>query len=198
MHHSCPVLYRVSHGFERLHLHVHDVRGTAGRGRRRSTQWWRQQLRKSPGNIRRQDYLRYSASVPTPSNAPKRPPAVLVISAALVLEALGLLAFAGWYGYELATSTPLSMGGAVFTLIFAVALAVWLLAVGHFFFRGYRWTRSAAMVWQFFVVIIAVPTLQAGVVAAGLGMLLPAAAVLLLLFTKPVLAHTSRVGTKTL
>ena len=116
-----------------------------------------------------------------------------------MLEALGLLAFAGWYGYGLATSTPLSMGGAVFTMLFAVAVAVWLLVVGHFFFRGYRWTRAAAVVWQFFVVIIAVPTLQAGLTIAGLAMLLPAAAVLLLLFTKPVLAHTNRMtdGSKT-
>ena len=136
--------------------------------------------------------VRYSASVSTPQKKPPRTPAVLVISAVLVLEALCLLGFAAWYGYQLATSTPLSMGGAVFTLVFAVALAVWLLAVGHFFFRGYRWTRSAAMVWQLFVIIIAVPTLQAGLILAGLGLLLPAAAVLLLLFTKPVLAHTSR------
>nr|WP_231713073.1 hypothetical protein [Arthrobacter sp. zg-Y769] len=103
-----------------------------------------------------------------------------------------MLGFAAWYGYQLVTSTPLSMGGAIFTLVFAVALAVWLLAVGHFFFRGYRWTRSAALVWQLFIVILAVPTLQAGLVPAGLGLLLPAAAVLLLLFTKPVLAHTTR------
>nr|WP_231707683.1 hypothetical protein [Arthrobacter sp. zg-Y919] len=90
-------------------------------------------------------------------------------------------------------SAPLSLGGAVFTLAFAVALAVWLLAVGHFFFRGYRWTRAAALVWQLFVVVLAVPTLQAGLVLPGLVLLLPAAAVLLLLFTKPVLAHTTRV-----
>ena len=124
---------------------------------------------------------------------------MLIISAVLVLEALCLLAFAAWYGYELATSTPLSFGGAVFTMVFAVALAVWLLVVGHFFFRGYRWTRAAATVWQLFVIIIAVPTLQAGLVPAGLGLLLPAAAVLLLLFTKPVLAHASRLsdGNKT-
>ena len=135
----------------------------------------------------------------TPQNSPKRAPAVLVISAVLVLEALALLAFAGWYGYSLATSTPLSMGGAIFTMVFAAVLAVWLLVVGHFFFRGYRWTRSAAVVWQFFVVIIAVPALQSGLVLPGLAMLLPAAAVLLLLFTKPVLTHTSRVsdGSKT-
>ena len=157
-----------------------------------------ERARKEPGKRLGTDYLRYSANVSTPRNAPTRPPAVLVISAALVLEALGLLAFAGWYGYGLATSTPLSMGGAVFTMLFAVAVAVWLLVVGHFFFRGYRWTRAAAMVWQFFVVIIAVPTLQAGLTIAGLAMLLPAAAVLLLLFTKPVLAHTNRMTDKTL
>lgn len=86
------------------------------------------------------------------------------------------------------------MGGAVFTLVLLVLVAAWLLAVGHFFFRGYRWTRAAALVWQLFMVALAVPTLGGGVVVPGLLLLLPAAAVVLLLFTKPVLAHTSRVG----
>ncbi|MER2135043.1 MAG: hypothetical protein ABS910_10255, partial [Arthrobacter sp.] len=54
-----------------------------------------------------------------------------------------------------------------------------------------RWTRAAALVWQLFMIVIAVPTLQGGLVLVGLLLLLPAAAVILLLFTKPVIAWTS-------
>ena len=86
------------------------------------------------------------------------------------------------------------MGGAVFTALVVTAAGIWLLVLGHFFFRGYRWTRAGALVFQLFAVVIAVPTLQGGVLLAGLALLLPAAAVLLLLFTRPVLEHTSRIS----
>nr|WP_231704230.1 hypothetical protein [Arthrobacter caoxuetaonis] len=92
------------------------------------------------------------------------------------------------------TATATSLGGAVFTLILVIVLAVWLLVVGHFFFRGMRWTRAAALVWQLFMIVLAVPTLQGGVVLVGLLLLVPAAAVILLLFTKPVVAWTSRIS----
>ncbi|MSR98218.1 hypothetical protein FYJ28_05200 [Arthrobacter sp. BL-252-APC-1A] len=110
----------------------------------------------------------------------------------LVFEALALLGVAGWYIYNLINSTATSFGGAVFSLFLIVLVAVWLLVVGHFFFRGMRWTRAAALVWQLFMIVIAVPTLQGGVVLVGLVLLLPAAAVILLLFSKPVIAWTSR------
>ncbi|WP_404320456.1 hypothetical protein [Arthrobacter luteolus] len=130
-----------------------------------------------------------------PQNSPaqqSRPGAVALISAILVFEALALLGVAGWYVYNLINSTATSFGGAVFSLFLIVLVAVWLLVVGHFFFRGMRWTRAAALVWQLFMIVIAVPTLQGGVVLVGLMLLLPAAAVILLLFSKPVIAWTSR------
>ncbi|WP_326831520.1 hypothetical protein [Arthrobacter sp. BL-252-APC-1A] len=130
-----------------------------------------------------------------PQNSPaqqSRPGAVALISAILVFEALALLGVAGWYIYNLINSTATSFGGAVFSLFLIVLVAVWLLVVGHFFFRGMRWTRAAALVWQLFMIVIAVPTLQGGVVLVGLVLLLPAAAVILLLFSKPVIAWTSR------
>ena len=140
------------------------------------------------------DYVRYGASVSRPQNSPaqqSRPGAVALISAVLVFEALALLGVAGWYVYNLINSTATSLGGAVFSLFLIVLVAVWLLVVGHFFFRGMRWTRAAALVWQLFMIVIAVPTLQGGVVLVGLVLLLPAAAVILLLFSKPVIAWTS-------
>jgi hypothetical protein len=126
------------------------------------------------------------------STSSPRPAAATLIAVILVLEAVGLLAVAGWYIYNLLTVTAASLGGAIFTLILVLAVAAWLLVVGHFFFRGMRWTRAAALVWQLFMIVIAVPTLQSGVVLVGLALLVPSAAVILLLFTKPVISWTSR------
>ena len=86
------------------------------------------------------------------------------------------------------------MGGAVFTTVLLAAAGGWLLILGHFFFRGFRWTRAGVLVFQLFAIVIAVPTLQGGVIVAGLFLLLPPAAVLLLLFTRPVVRHTNRVS----
>lgn len=132
-----------------------------------------------------------TASQPTPAS---RPVGVIVIAVILWLEALGLLAAAGWYLNGLLTSTPTSLGGAIFTMVFLVVLALWLLVVSYHLRAGHRWTRSAAVVFQLFVIVIAVPTLSAGIILVGLVLLVPAAAVLLLLFTKPVLAYISRTG----
>ncbi|MBT1003016.1 hypothetical protein KIH31_10390 [Paenarthrobacter sp. DKR-5] len=115
-----------------------------------------------------------------------------VIAALVLLEALALLAAAGWYVYELSTATPASFWGAIFTLGLLVVAGVWLLSVGVFLFRGLRWTRAAALVWQLFLLTIAVPTLSAGLVLPGLALLLPPLVVLLLLFDKSVIAFMSR------
>lgn len=132
-------------------------------------------------------------SIPSanPTSA-KRPVAVVVISLVLVLEALALLGAAAWFVYGLMTQTPLSMGGAIFQLVLLLLLSGWLLAAGHFFFRGYRWTRAAALVWQLFVVVIAFPTFTSGLVLPGLLLLLPAAVVLLLIFTRPVTDYLTK------
>lgn len=115
-----------------------------------------------------------------------------MICAVLLLEALALLAAAAWFTNGLITSTPQSFGGALFLLVLLLVFAGWLLTVGHFLYRGYRWTRSAALVFQLFMVILAIPILTAGVIVAGLLMLVPAAVVILQLFSRPVLAYTSR------
>jgi hypothetical protein len=117
---------------------------------------------------------------------------VIVISLVLVLEALALLGAAAWFVYGLMTQTPLSMGGAIFQLVLLLLLAGWLLAAGHFFFRGYRWTRAAALVWQLFVIVIAFPTFTSGLVLPGMLLLLPAAVVLLLIFTRPVTDYLTK------
>lgn len=124
-----------------------------------------------------------------------RPLGIIVISAVVLLEALALLVAAGLYAFQLLTGAPVaSFWGAVFTLGLLLAFSLWLFAVGHFLFRGYRWTRAAALVAQLFVLTIGVPTITGGLPLAGLAMVVPALAAIVFLFEKKVLAFASRSG----
>ncbi|MDI2019586.1 hypothetical protein PJL18_00077 [Paenarthrobacter nicotinovorans] len=124
-----------------------------------------------------------------------RPRGILIISVVVVLEALALLAAAAWYGFELLTGAPvLTFWGAVFTFVLLLAFSTWLFAVGHFLFRGYRWTRAAALVAQLFVLTIGFPTMTGGLVFQGLAMILPALAAIIFLFQKDVISYASRTG----
>ncbi|MET4900934.1 hypothetical protein PV760_09635 [Paenarthrobacter sp. CC6] len=124
-----------------------------------------------------------------------RPRGILIISVVVVLEALALLAAAAWYGFELLTGAPvLTFWGAVFTLVLLLAFSTWLFSVGHFLFRGYRWTRAAALVAQLFVLTIGFPTMTGGLVFQGLAMILPALAAIIFLFQKDVISYASRTG----
>jgi hypothetical protein len=126
-------------------------------------------------------------SIPSsPPGPAKRPASVTVISLAVVFEALLLLGAAAWFISHLLTEPPLSMGGAIFQLVLILLFAGWLLAVGHFMFRGYRWTRAAAVVWQVFMIVVAVPTLNAGQWLLGLVLLVPAVLVAVLIFGRQV------------
>ncbi|MET4539727.1 hypothetical protein ABIE37_001501 [Arthrobacter bambusae] len=118
-----------------------------------------------------------------------------VISAVVLLEALALMGAAAWYAYELLTGAPvLTFWGAVFTLGLLLAFSVWLFAVGHYLFRGYRWTRAAALVAQLFVLTIGFPTMTGGLVLPGLAMIIPAVAAIVFLFQRDVIAYASRTG----
>lgn len=126
---------------------------------------------------------------------PARPAGVLVVATVVAIEATALLAAAAWYGYQLAVGSPvLSFWGAVFTLALLLAFSAWLYAVAVFHYRGFRWTRAAALVAQLFVLTIGIPTLTGGLLLPGLAMLIPAAAAIVLLFQDKVMAFASRTG----
>ena len=133
---------------------------------------------------------------PAPSSSgAARPRGILVISIVVVLEAVALLAAAAWYGFELLTGAPvLTFWGAVFTLVLLLAFSAWLFAVGHFLFRGFRWTRAAALVAQLFVLTIGFPTMTGGLVLQGLAMIIPALAAIIFLFQRDVISYASRTG----
>nr|WP_231745419.1 hypothetical protein [Arthrobacter sp. EpRS71] len=120
---------------------------------------------------------------------------MVVISVVVLLEALALLGAAAWYAFELLSGAPvLTFWGAIFTLGLLLAFSGWLFAVGHFLFRGFRWTRAAALVAQLFVLTIGFPTMTGGLVWQGLTMLLPALVAIVFLFQKDVVAYASRTG----
>lgn len=129
------------------------------------------------------------------SAAGHRPLGIEIISVVVGLEALALLAAAAWYAFELLSGAPvLTFWGAVFTLALLLAFSAWLFAVSHFLFRGYRWTRAAALVAQLFVLTIGFPTITGGLVLQGLAMLVPALTAIVFLFQKDVVAYASRAG----
>ncbi len=88
----------------------------------------------------------------------------------------------------------LSFWGAVFTLGLLLAFSAWLYAVAVFLFRGYRWTRAAALVAQLFVLTIGFPSISGGVVIPGLLMVIPAIIATLLLFSSKVIGFATRTG----
>ena len=126
------------------------------------------------------------------SGPARRPIGATVISIIVALEALALLAGAVWFGVELIVDRPQSYSVAVVTLVILLILGAWQGTVGHFLFRGYRWTRSAALVWQLFMLVLGIPALTNGQVLVGLLLTVPPVIAAVLLFTGPVVAFTQR------
>jgi len=133
---------------------------------------------------------------PSASDRPETVPAgAKVVALIAAAEAAALLVAAGWYAFELLSGSPvLSFWGAVFTLGLLLAFSAWLFAVAVFLYRGYRWTRAAALVAQLFVLTMGVPALTSGLVLTGLAMLVPAVVAIVLLFSNKVITYASRTG----
>lgn len=123
------------------------------------------------------------------------PPGAKVVALVAAAEASALLVAAGWYAFELLSGSPvLSFWGAVFTLGLLLAFSAWLYAVAVFLYRGFRWTRAAALVAQLFVLTIGVPAITSGLVLVGIAMVVPAVIAIVLLFSNRVINHASRTG----
>ncbi len=117
----------------------------------------------------------------------------MVLVGIVLLEALSLVGMAIFYAVAIATGqATVSPAGAVFTMVLLALFGVGLGAAGVFLWRGYRWTRSIVLVVQLFAATIGFPTLTGGYVVIGLVILVPAAAAVFLLFSKPVFTATQR------
>lgn len=121
-----------------------------------------------------------------------RPLGIYVVAGVVALEALALAAATVWAIVSAISTTQVSVASGIFLIVLLAAMAAGMSAVAVNVFKGMRWTRSAAFVWQLLMVALAVPALMEGYILLGLVMLLPAVAAAYYLFTPTVVAFTQR------
>jgi hypothetical protein len=126
---------------------------------------------------------------PDPSN---RPPGVLLIAAVLILEAVALVVLAAGSVAAIFGADPVSVGSSAFLVVLLLLVAAFLGALARKLTAGFRWARSPSLVVQLFLVILAFPYFSSGNPVIGLLLLVPAAAIIVTLFTKPVVDFTVR------
>ncbi|MBC7589824.1 MAG: hypothetical protein H7226_02115 [Salinibacterium sp.] len=127
-------------------------------------------------------------------SAARRHP-LLVALAVLVFAQCALLGVAtGYLIVELFVATPDSYASGVALAVFTAIATVWLAVIGVNVLRGRAWVRGATIVVQVLQIAVAIGAFQGAFARPDLGWLLmiPAVAALVLLFTSPVLAATTR------
>jgi hypothetical protein len=126
--------------------------------------------------------------------APLHP--LLILLAVLLFAEGALLAGATAYlAVELLVDVPESYPSAIFLTVLAALATGWLVATAVGALRRRSWVRGAATVWQVLQLGVAIACFQ-GIFAQpaiGWALLVPAIAVLVLLFTPPVVAALRRV-----
>lgn len=127
----------------------------------------------------------------------QRPLGVVIISIVLALEACALLAAGVWFSIGAFTVPQQSLPSTVFLIVIVFGLGAALAAVSVNVFKGFRWTRSAAFVWQLLMVAIAIPAFSSGAPVLGAVMLIPALVAAFYLFTPKVVAFTLRSSSQT-
>ncbi|MFQ4147186.1 hypothetical protein AAGW05_00575 [Arthrobacter sp. LAPM80] len=135
-----------------------------------------------------------AAKTPSPDDGNGRPVGVYVVAAVVGLEALALGLVAVWSILLAFTQPMISVASGVFLIVLLAGLAAGLAAVSVNAYKGMRWTRSAAFVWQLLMVAISVPALLDGNILMGLVLLLPAVTASYYLFTPRVVAFSQRTG----
>jgi hypothetical protein len=124
-----------------------------------------------------------------------RRPALLVLLVTLIaLESVALVAVAGYLVVELLVARPDSVATAIALLLLDLLAAVWVGTMAIHALRGRSWIRSGAITWQILQIAIGIGSFQAPFSRPDVGwlLILPAAAVIILLFTPSVIAATRR------
>jgi hypothetical protein len=125
---------------------------------------------------------------------PRRHPILIALTLLVFAECALLVIAAVYLVVELLIDTPNSFAGALFLTVLVIIAAIWLAVIGVNTLRGAPWVRGAIVTWQIMQIAVAVGAFQ-GVFAQppiGWALLIPSIVVLVLLFTKPVLAATTR------
>ena len=119
---------------------------------------------------------------------------MLLLAGVLFLEATALIAATVYLVVELLVARPDSVASAIALTVCVAIAAAWVTTIAVNTLRGRAWIRGAAIVVQVLIAAVALGSFQGVLPRADIGwiLLIPAIAVVVLLFTKPVLAETSR------
>jgi hypothetical protein len=127
------------------------------------------------------------------NNSGRPSPALVLLAVLLFVEAIGLALAGLWLIGAMLTSAPATVGGGIAIIVLALGAAAFMFAVAFGSLRGQRWIRGAAVTWQLMQLALALGAFQ-GVLAVpsvGWALLIPAVLVIVLLFTRSVIAATS-------
>jgi len=121
-------------------------------------------------------------------------PYLIALAVVIFLESGLLFAALAYLIFELGAETPQSYPSAIALSVLTAIAAVWVAIIGINTLRQQAWIRGAAVVWQVLQVSVAIGSFQGVFARPDIGwlLLMPAIAVFVLLFTKPVLEATTR------
>lgn len=122
----------------------------------------------------------------------RTPGLVKVLAAVLTIETLALVGTTIFLVFELLVAPADSVASAVALTVVVAIAAIWLGFIVVNTLRGNAWTRGATIVVQVLFAAVAIGSFQGLVPRLDIGwlLLIPVIVVLVLMFTKPVLAHT--------
>jgi len=121
---------------------------------------------------------------------------VILSAALLAVESAAMIVVVGILIIDLLTQQAQRLDTAIALTVLAVIAAAWICAVTAAFWRGRSWSRAGALTWQILQIAVAVGSFQ-GVFAqpaVGWALLIPSLAVIVLLVSKSVVAHTRPEG----
>lgn len=120
------------------------------------------------------------------------PAGLIAVIVIVALEASVLAFFGAQLGLGILAGESRAFTTAIALFAMVAAAAAWLFYVAFSLTRAKRWARSAALFWQLVMLAIASGSFtgQFGSQAIGWALVAPAAVVLILVFTKPVVEST--------
>lgn len=127
---------------------------------------------------------------------PLRSAPLKVLVGLLLAEAIGLASLTAFLLFEIFTEVPDSYAAAIGITVLAAIATLWLSIIAINTLRGFAWVRGAIVTMQVLQIAVAIGSFQGLFARTDIGWLLlvPAVAVLALLFSRPVISATARRG----
>ena len=123
----------------------------------------------------------------------KRPLALTIAVILVWLEAAASLIYGALQALNLIFNGAIDFGGEISVIFFFLLVSAWLFFGAVKLLQGRRWARNAVLFWQFMQIAVSTATFDPhfGNIPVGIASIAPALAIVILLFTKPVMKITA-------